>query len=350
MKNIHVDVKAYKGTYADIGYRQGRYLKHTPLVRYHYNERLKRSLAKYDVPVEDVKKLYQLYVPGLWEELKGLAEGLEWTFRDVLQEFSGYQASKVRSGCSGLMANGMYIRNYDYLPSTYEGRFLFTKPTGGPGTAGFAQRIIGRSDAMNEYGLSVGYHFVHRIKPKPGIVCSNLLRIVLETCRTTKEAVRLLQELPHRHSFNYSMMDASGEGAVVEASPRGTAVRPAGEVACTNHFNVPSMQQENRHLMGNSREREAHIRSIDWNRETVYSAFRRFNHDTDMIYSNDYEHWSGTIHTAQYLPAEKNIYVGIGGNRYPALLPFASWLNAEPMRITKIRGAVDTEMPFSFEW
>lgn len=40
--------------------------------------------------VKEVCYYYDLFVWGLWDELVGLVEGLDWFFEDVIYEYSGY--------------------------------------------------------------------------------------------------------------------------------------------------------------------------------------------------------------------------------------------------------------------
>ncbi|WP_252311887.1 C45 family peptidase [Sinobaca sp. H24] len=248
------------------------------------------------------------------------------------------------------MVNGIYARNYDYFPKTYEGQMMMHQPEHGFATFGFSQRMVGRTDGMNEHGLSIGYHFVHRIKPEEGFVCSNICRMVLENCRNTDEAVQFLKQVPHRHSFNYSMYDAGGRRAVVEASPRKLVVRQEDDFWCTNHFITEQLQEENRHFLKDSYRREGIFKSMDLSDKQQLDLFYLFNHDGQGIYTNDYRNWSGTIHTAVYEPASLSIYVGIGGNRPPVKIPFREFLNRERIYIKTIKGKMDTDLDFPFNW
>lgn len=349
MKIINMPLRAYRGTYYDIGRQQGREWKDTLIEKVHWKRR-EKSTRRYSIDFKDTKQLLNRYSSGIWDELEGISEELKWPLYDVVHEYSGYQGDRVRAGCSALMVNGIYARNYDYFPKTYEGRMMMHQPDHGFATFGFSQRMVGRTDGMNEYGLSIGYHFVHRIKPEEGFVCSNICRMVLENCRTTDEAVQFLKQVPHRHSFNYSMYDAGGRRAVVEASPRKLAVRQEDDFWCTNHFITEQLQKENRHFLKDSYRREEIFKSLDLSGKQPLDLFYLFNHDGQGIYTNDYRNWSGTIHTAVYEPASLSIYVGIGGNRPPVKIPFREFLNNERIYIKTIKGKMDTDLDFPFNW
>src|SRR5699024_150477 len=133
--------------------------------------------------------------------------------------------------------------NYYYHPKTYEGRYVLFAPSDrGYAMIGPSQKITGRMDGMNEKGLAIGYNFMHRKDPGPGFICSMIGRLLLETCANVFEALTLLKEIPHRHSFSYIVLDPSGETYIVEATPRDVQIRK--NHMCTNHFEV--MQAENR--------------------------------------------------------------------------------------------------------
>lgn len=70
--------------------------------------------------------------------------------------------------------------------------------------------------------------------------------MVLDQCASTAEAITLLRRLPHAMGYNYSLLDADGVAAVVEAVPGSVAVRTGPWLACTNHFQSPLLRPLNR--------------------------------------------------------------------------------------------------------
>jgi predicted choloylglycine hydrolase len=62
-----------------------------------------------------------------------------------------------------------------------------------------------------------------------------IVRIVLDQCATTAEAVERLR-LPHAMQYNYSLLDANGVASVVAGGPGAVAARTGAWLACTNHF------------------------------------------------------------------------------------------------------------------
>jgi len=225
MKSIYSEIIQFRGTHYDFGYRQGKRLKNSFSVKNRENQ-WKVRLPRFTIKSDEVKQAIIAFAPGVWEELLGLQEALEWPIDRVLQEFGGYRLNYVHSGCSILTGSDYLIRNYDYHPKTYEGRYTLFQPSDwGYAMIGPSQRVTGRMDGMNEKGLAMGYNFMNRKNPGDGFICCMIGRLILESCASAHEAVTMLKEIPHRHSFSYVVHDQSGTSYVIETSPRGVEVR-----------------------------------------------------------------------------------------------------------------------------
>lgn len=340
MKSIYSEIFQFRGTHYDFGYRQGKRLKNSFSVKNRENQ-WKVRLPRFTIKPDEVKQALIAFAPGVWEELLGLQEALEWPINRVLQEFGGYRLNYVHSGCSILTGSDYLIRNYDYHPKTYEGRYTLFQPSdGGYAMIGPSQRVTGRMDGMNEKGLAMGYNFMNRKNPGDGFICCMIGRLILESCASAHEAVAMLKEIPHRHSFSYVVHDQIGTSHVIETSPRGVEVRQSQ--ACTNHFEI--MEHENRrHLIDSKRRLEI------LQQETIteaHVAFRLLN-DTDKgIFSDLYSSWAGTIHTSGYLPKERKAWFALGGDQHPVEFDFAHWLKGNDLKREKVTGKVDTDQPF----
>ncbi|QDP39879.1 C45 family autoproteolytic acyltransferase/hydolase [Radiobacillus deserti] len=340
MKKIYSTIIQFRGSHYDFGYQQGVELKESLILK-NRERQWKVRRARFVLDEQETKEMFDRFAPAIWEELCGLRDSLEWPMQKVLKEFGGYRLDYEKSGCSIVTGQDYFIRNYDYHPKTYEGRFVFYKPTdAGYAVAGNSQRITGRSDGINEKGLVMGYNFMHRKQPGDGFICGLIGRMVLENCSNVDEAVRLLQELPHRHSFSYIVYDTTGKTRVVEASPRGVEVREAQ--ACTNHFEI--MKAENRNYLKDSQRRLDIIEQA--NLSEGEQAFRLFNDMDKGLFSTDYKSWAGTIHTAAYFPSEQKVWMALGGNQKPTVFDFAAWLAGQDEDRDKIYGEVDTDIPF----
>ncbi|KAA0561504.1 acyl-CoA--6-aminopenicillanic acid acyltransferase [Bacillus sp. CH30_1T] len=340
MKKIHSGVIQFRGSHYDFGYIQGLRIKDSLTVRNRENQWKVRK-PRFSINMEEAKQAILRFAPGVWDELIGLQEALGWKMEKVLQEFGGYRVEYTKSGCSIMTGENYLIRNYDYHPKTYEGRYTFYQPTdGGYSIIGPSQRVTGRMDGMNERGLAIGYNFMHRKNPGDGFICCMIGRLILESCGDVSEAVEMLKEIPHRHSFSYVVYDTSGETFIVETSPRGVEIRQSN--TCTNHFEV--MKHENRNHLVDSKRRLGILQENE--SSDAISAFRLMN-DTDKgVFSDLYGSWAGTIHTSAYFPNELKAWFALGGDREPVVFDFAKWLEGEDVVHEKIKGEVDTDIPF----
>lgn len=150
MKQIYSDVIQFRGTHYEFGYMQGEELKDSLTVK-NREDQWKIRQPRFTVEEEEVKKAITQFAPGVWEELLGLQDALKWPIERVLQEFGGYRLDYVRSGCSIMTGDDYLIRNYDYHPKTYEGRYVLFQPSDrGYSSIGPSQRGTGRMDGMNE--------------------------------------------------------------------------------------------------------------------------------------------------------------------------------------------------------
>ncbi|WP_079709250.1 C45 family autoproteolytic acyltransferase/hydolase [Paraliobacillus ryukyuensis] len=343
MKAIYADLIEFRGNHYAFGYNQGLELKNGPYIRNRLKQ-WKTRKPRFTISVQETKEAIEEIAPQLWQELEGLKDGLEWDMAQTIQEFGGYRLDYVKSGCSILTGENYFIRNYDYHPKTYDGRFVFYQPSdGGYATFGATQRITGRSDGMNEKGLVMGYNFMHRKRPAEGFICGMIGRFVLETCANVTEAIQLLKNIPHRHSFSYIIYDRSGESYVVEASPRDVTVRASSY--CTNHFVM--QKDENRHYLVDSIRREQLLAAQSNRLANAEEAFRLLNNEENNIFSKEYKNWAGTIHTTAYFPNEKKLWIALGNNQVPTVIDFDKLQKGQQLMQDKVTGQVDTDIAFA---
>ncbi len=344
MKKVYADVIQFRNTHYDFGYKQGELIKDSILLKNRERQWLvRRPLFRIDK--EETEQVFKKLAPYIWEEFIGLQDALKWPIERVLQEFGGYRVNINPSGCSIYVGDDYMIRNYDYHPKTYDGRYVLFQPSdGGFATIGVSQKITGRSDGMNEKGLSMGYTFMNRKRPGDGFICHMIGRLILELCANAKEAVDLLKEIPHRGSFSYVLFDETCEiPHIVETSPRRVETRQG--YSCTNHFEM--LTEENRNVLDDSKKRMQIVEENQVHGLSGHEAFRLLN-DTDKgVFSKLYGSWAGTIHTTAYFPKDLEAWIVLGGDQDPAKFSFTSWLKGEDLSLKTIEGDIDTEIPFA---
>jgi len=338
-----VDILQCRGNSYDVGKQMAEGFLETTRGRAFGRRKERRPFA---FSFRNARAALEIYAPNIWEELHGLADGLAIPLERAVAEYSNGRLRYPKRGCSAVMTGGLYGRNYDYDVRRYDRILVAVQPNGVNASIGFSDRFTGRVDGMNEHGLCVGLHMVNEATWQPGLVCILIVRIVLDQCATTREAVELLRRLPHGLGFNYSLIDASGAAAVVEASPAAVAVREGRQLACTNHFQSPELQAYNRRNPGSHR----HLPPLQaWAREQPLAAelFAALNRSLSPVFDHRYTSGSGTLHTLVCMPAGRQVLVGVGGDASPELVDFSSWSRGAALSLTRLEGQLGgTAKPF----
>jgi hypothetical protein len=213
--------------------------------------------------------------------------------------------------------------------------------------------MTGRLDGMNESGLVIGLHRVRTNPRLPGLSCVALARMVLDQCASTADAIALLRRLPHAMAYNYSLLDACGVAAVVEAVPGSIAVRTGAWLACTNHFQSPLLRSLNRraaHSQGRLPPLEAWAAASTGAEE----LFIALNRSTSPAFHHGYRRGAGTLHTIAGEPAKRRLLIGIGGDA-AALdedmldVELAKWKAGENLPVAYLQGQLGG-LANPFEW
>ncbi|UFT99242.1 C45 family peptidase [Radiobacillus kanasensis] len=280
-----------------------------------------KSMARHSDASEAIH-LLGTYAPFLVEEITGLADQLDMSLQQGVQIFSGYDMPFPEMGCSAFIHNSFYARNYDFSPDLYDGRLVIMKPENGFASVGFSHQLVGRLDGMNEKGLVVGLHFVNDVPSKKGFLAPTLVRMVLDQCATTAEAIDLLRKVPHGYCYNFSILDKMGEKGVVEAAPDHVAIRRGETLACTNHFQSNNLKAKNRTNITGSQQRIIALEDFRQYDPPLEEAFRLLNHHASPLFSRDYDQFFGTLHTVVYCPDDQSVLVGIGEDTDPILITF----------------------------
>jgi predicted choloylglycine hydrolase len=219
--------------------------------------------------------------PTLLDELYGHADGQEQDYNHLLRILCRYRLGgrpvsiPEQGGCTSFAwraPDGHLLvgRNYDFYPVQRIRQRIRLAPNGANATVGMRGSVpCGRYDGVNHAGLFCSLHIVLAERPvdvRPGIPFHLIPRLVLETCGSVREALSLLLDIPHVHSFNYLIADAD-QCAVVEChSERVRIMYPENNLlAIGNFYQHPDMQPLQRHRRQEySRDRVDYLRSRVW--------------------------------------------------------------------------------------
>ena len=324
-KEMFVKVVELKGDAYSIGVKQGREIRDSHLSN--QLEQLREMVV--DVNSETAKVSLKRFSPTLLNELEGIAESMEMNPDEAVRLYSGYNLAFPSMGCTALMQNGYYVRNYDFSPELYDARLVFTQPQDGYSSVGFSQQVVGRLDGMNEKGLVVGFHFVNSNHRGEGFMATTIVRMLLDNCANVEEATSLIKSIPHGYCYNYSMTDSSRRAVIVEASPERLVTKVKNPLICTNHFGSAELMGMNRDVIESSKERMLHVSGLLNKDVTALSAYQHFNDADSPLFYHDYKNYFGTLHTVVYSPNDLSLLIGIGGNCEPIPLSLKEYLKGE---------------------
>lgn len=335
-QELIVSVVALRGDAYEIGFQQSN-----EVTTYAYLAQKEQLLALSTAcNVQQVKELLLDCSPNLLQEMEGLAFGLEQSCETIIKMYSGYNMTFPNMGCTSFVHNGKYVRNYDFSPAMYDARLVFSKPSEGYASVGFSQQIIGRLDGMNEKGLVVGLHFVNNEWASDGFLATTIVRILLEQCGNIEEATALINKLPHRYCYNYSMTDQSGKAIVVEATPMKRVNYVEHPLICTNHFESQQLAGRNKACIKGSKQRKNYINRYVTDARTTMSVYHHFNNGDSPLFVKQYQEYFGTLHTVIYSPKQLEIVVGIGENCEPQSFSLQQFIEGKPILPKTIKGNI----------
>jgi len=128
------------------------------------------------------------------------------------------------------------LRNYDYDPRLFEATIVRSRFRD-RGVLGIGDCLWGLVDGISEAGLAVSLTFGGRRAIGQGFGIPLVIRYVLEVADGIREAVSILQRLPHQLSYNVTICDPTGRAVTVMLAPDRPAVVTPRRVV-TNHPQV----------------------------------------------------------------------------------------------------------------
>jgi predicted choloylglycine hydrolase len=351
IKPFRVSIVQCRGTPYEVGRAQAQLFAATPKGRAFLRQKGVKRPWWFDIRAE--QRSFGKYAPALWSEISGIADGLGISMERAVLRFGNDGLRPPIGACSAVISSRVYGRNYDFKPRYYGARLVLLQSSGSYASVGASELLTGRLDGMNERGLTIGLHLVRSSPRSPGLSCVLITRIVLDQCATTEEAVAVLRQIPHTMQYNYSLLDANGVGAIVEAVPGCVAVRSGAWLACTNHFQSRLLRPLNRRA-AHSQQRLVPLEAWASRAVNAEEMFLALNNSTSPAFHHGYLRGAGTLHTIVAEPAKRRVLIGIGGDA-AALgedmfdLNFDQWLHGDDLPIKQLEGHLGG-MSRPFEW
>ena len=293
-------------------------MKYNKLVRFVNEDRpAEKWLEYYRAAIDDYKKWFlnegefvrpnyqachnaiKTYMPefeAFWLSLIELVDADDLESRLL----SFYCPSPHVSGCSQAVwpkYNPVLVRNYDYDLEQCELRILKSRWFNTEVIAS-TDCLWGVLDGMNEHGLSVSLSFGGVHDRGDGFGIPIILRYILEFCKTTQEAVDVLQRIPSHMAYNVTILDESYHINTVEINPNNIiqvshipiAVNHQGEHELSSYAFFSRSYERKKLLIEKLYDPMVNI-------ESFIDSF-----EYPPLFSDKYEEGFGTIYTAIYNP------------------------------------------------
>lgn len=198
--------------------------------------------------------IYKKYYPEILTEIKGIADGQQIAYEDLLVFLLSMYCFEFNNKCTCItISNNDNIilgRNSDFLvglEKLYMNCLYNLKDC--YSFNGNTTAFVEMEDGINEHGLAVGMTFIYPKIIRPGINAGMIVRYILEKCQTTKEAIKFLKMIPIASNQTITLADATGDIAIVECNSQNVVVkRPLLNecfMAIANNFNTLSMKKYN---------------------------------------------------------------------------------------------------------
>ena len=281
-----------------------------------------------DLLEEDISHFY----PSQAERMRGISEGcgLDLPMLMLLQSMEiligkvteahyrldactslGFEPQRTTEG------EPIIAKNFDYLNELEPFHLACrTRPSGRFQTMGCTMAPLpGMLDGMNEHGLTVTYNLGYTTdEPEVNAPLSMALQEMLETCRTTAEAVEFITKTKQGgHDALLMIADEEGDIKAVELTPRRSSTRrpTGGLIVNTNHYHTEELL---RHEIPRNAIWDGDVHELLVGQRIFESTERRFSRAMELLEDLERvnEEWIRKIlrdHGAGGEPSDKTLCV-----------------------------------------
>lgn len=237
-------------------------LVHTPLWQ--------RVMEQQNSPeLEELARCVELTFPDIWQELQGLAVGLNAPFKQVFAwNCRGDLFSSTSDGCTSLAGwteTGELIlaHNEDGLPELYDSSFLVNViPTHGVEFVSFAYpgSLCGHTFSVNRFGIVNIVNNIRAHERPRGLPRQILARAALNAV-SLDNAIAVLRESPRSGAFHHTLAQA-GDPRIISLEATGTdcSVEEVERVlGHANHLIHPALSKIAQKITDSSAARQSRI-------------------------------------------------------------------------------------------
>ncbi|NHJ47744.1 MAG: hypothetical protein FK733_08150 [Asgard group archaeon] len=217
-----------RGSYYDIGLSYGKHLiaqKEIGFPPKFSEENIEKSKA-YEKAVND-------FCPGILDEFRGMAESCDVDYQTLIANectpfrlkpqclVFGIKGEYTKSG------NPLLVRNHEWEEDEWKYLTICTvQPKGKLASYGFtfSWPLVSRYGGTNEAGLTLSGASTSFKNSGPGVIMNIAMRWILDSFKSTEEAVEFIEEIPKVWGTNYIIIDKNSTLAKIEAHREKTLV------------------------------------------------------------------------------------------------------------------------------
>ncbi|EVT90881.1 choloylglycine hydrolase [Bacillus anthracis] len=314
-------VKGYfsslKGSHYEIGKQQGEFVKQHPYLIPQFIQ--KENLISHQHWTESRNILHN-YCPGINEEIEGFCEVLKIPSENMMY----YYQTLLKAGCSHCavlpkktdLKHTYVLRNYDLSPVIDEMLFCSTYVEGAYAHSGFSTQYFGRTEGVNEHGLSVTFsacgqpvgNIAGLRKPAvSGLQCFAVIRVLLEKCKNVQEAKSLIEEIPIASNMNLIVADPLDAVCIEIFDGYKSIITTVEEsqdfIVSTNHaISLPIQKLNSRRLEQSTNRYHTLYEHLNRNEQVSIESLKRLvqiEYPAGLTVHN-YEEWFGTLHSVLF--------------------------------------------------
>lgn len=276
-----------EGTHYEIGKKQAEIMKNKANIPMVYlSGKFNKTKSNFD-SFDEAFDFYNSYCPGLQDEAEGYAD----VFDAKVNQLMLYDFPASSQNCSQFAILPQITKNDEILVGrSYEWKhddesleLRTTHVKGKYRHLAFSCIPYGRYEGINNQGLCVtstaGGAWRGNFKKK-SISWDLVLRVIIENCKDTSEALRILEEIPIYGTSNFLVVDKSGKAILLESFDTEIDVREYDAhseeqyIISTNHYTSSKIEKYNEYnipwLISNSKKRREIIEgSIKSNEGTI---------------------------------------------------------------------------------
>jgi predicted choloylglycine hydrolase len=262
----------------------------------------------------------ETYAPKSLQLMKGMAIGASLPLEQV-SLLTLHEEIVHNEHCSAFAQNNLIGQNWDWEPSLFPWPgVLELEQKGSPKTLTYHYPGLWSCAGLNQHGLTLmwtGTGYYPMVKAKVGVPTYILISEILRK-KTLKSALSFLENTPRAGCFNFFLMDAKGQQALVEGAPGKIHIEFGSKLCRANHYESPQLIRHSEQKLPDHGKESTQIRDkrikVLMNETKKMTLKRAKQILTDAPYLYSFDAGRMTVDGLLAYPQERKMWVRRGGS------------------------------------